>query len=89
VGPPAGGLFYKTAWRLWKAGQLPVPAEPLASGAVMIHAAPANEPHGVAWYATVFFGDQKADLDRQVFSVVPSVSSALILAFSLPRPHLI
>ena len=23
------GLSYKTAWRLWKAGKLPVPTEPL------------------------------------------------------------
>src|SRR5580692_8317882 len=58
------GLSYKTAWRLWKAGKLPVPAEQLATGTVIIHAAPANEPPGVALYARVSSGDQKADLDR-------------------------
>ena len=36
------GLSYKTAWRLWKAGKLPVPAEQLATGTVIIHAAPAS-----------------------------------------------
>ena len=55
------GLSYKTAWRLWKAGQLPVPAEQLATGTVIPHATPADEPLGVAWYARVSSGDQKAD----------------------------
>ena len=60
------GLSYKTAWRLWKAGKLPVPAEQLATGTVIIHAAPVIEPPAVALYARVSSGDQKADLDRQV-----------------------
>src|SRR6516165_11068399 len=38
------GLSYKTAWRVWKAGQLPVPAEQLATGTVIVHAAPAHGP---------------------------------------------
>src|SRR5262249_24400398 len=45
------GISYKTAWRLWKAGKLPVPA---------------NEPAGVALYARVSSADQKADLHRQL-----------------------
>jgi putative resolvase len=32
------GLSYKTAWRLWKAGKLPVPAEQLAIGTVIFTA---------------------------------------------------
>ena len=60
------GLSYKTAWRLWKAGNLPVPAEQLATGTVIVHAAPVNEPPGVALYARVSSADQKADLDRQL-----------------------
>jgi predicted site-specific integrase-resolvase len=60
------GLSYKTAWRLWKAGQLPVPAEQLATGTVIVHAAPANEPPGVALYARVSSPGQKAELDRQL-----------------------
>ena len=47
------GLSYKTASRLWKAGQLPVPAEHLATGTVILHATPVNEPPGVALYARV------------------------------------
>ncbi|HUC52653.1 MAG TPA: M1 family aminopeptidase [Candidatus Cybelea sp.] len=61
------GLSYKTLWRLWKADKRPVPAERVATGRVMIHAAPANEPPGVALYARVSSGIQKADLDRQLF----------------------
>lgn len=60
------GLSYKTAWRLWKAGKLPVPAEQLATGTVILHAAPVNEPPSVALYARVSSGDQKSDLDRQL-----------------------
>ena len=60
------GLCYKTAWRLWKAGQLPVPAEQLATGMVIVHSAPANEPPGVALSARVSSPGQKADLDRQL-----------------------
>ena len=42
-----------------------MPAEQLATGTI-IHAAPANEPPGVALYARVPSLDQKADLDRQL-----------------------
>jgi putative resolvase len=35
-------ISYKTAWRLWKTGKLPVPAEQLATGTVILHASPAN-----------------------------------------------
>lgn len=64
------GISYKTAWRLWKAGKLPVPAEQLATGTVIIHARPANEPPGVALYARVSSADQKADLNRQLSRLV-------------------
>ena len=43
-----------------------MPAELLATGTVILHAAPANEPAGVALYARVSSGDQKADLHRQL-----------------------
>jgi len=28
------GISYKTAWRLWKTGRLPLPAEQLATGTI-------------------------------------------------------
>lgn len=60
------GLSYKTAWRMWKAGKLPVPAEQLPTGTVMVHPPVSALEGGVALYARVSSSDQTADLDRQV-----------------------
>lgn len=62
------GISYKTAWRWWKAGTMPVPVEQLTSGTIIVHPAKsvANNSFGnVALYARVSSADQKADLDRQ------------------------
>ncbi|CAB4244003.1 Resolvase domain protein [Methylacidimicrobium sp. AP8] len=59
------GICYKTAWRMWKEGRLPVPAEQLPTGTVIVHAEP-SQPNGVALYARVSSSDQEADLDRQL-----------------------
>lgn len=59
------GISYKTAWRMWKDGRLPVPAEQMATGTVIVHAEP-NEVSGAALYARVSSADQKSDLDRQL-----------------------
>jgi len=60
------GVSYKTAWRMWKAGTLPVPAEQLATGTVIVHAVERETAGGVALYARVSSSDQRGDLDRQV-----------------------
>lgn len=60
------GVSYKTAWRMWKAGTLPVPAEQLATGTVIVHAVERGSAGGVALYARVSSSDQRGDLDRQV-----------------------
>ncbi len=62
----AQGISYKTAWRMWKAGTLPVPVEQLATGTVIVHAEAATSGEGVALYARVSSADQRGDLDRQV-----------------------
>ena len=59
------GISYKTAWRWWKAGTMPVPVEQLASGTVIVHEQKVISG-GVALYARVSSADQKADLDRQL-----------------------
>lgn len=59
------GISYKTAWRWWKAGTMPVPVEQLPSGTVIVHESKAISG-GVALYARVSSADQKADLDRQL-----------------------
>lgn len=58
------GISYRTAWRMWKSGRLPFPAEQLPTGTVVLH--PEKSQKGVALYARVSSHDQKADLDRQL-----------------------
>ena len=59
------GLSYKTAWRMWINGTLPVRAEQLATGTIVLHL-PEQKAVGAALYARVSGHDQKADLDRQL-----------------------
>lgn len=59
------GITYKTAWRMWKAGRLPMPATQLATGTVILDV-PEQVSVGVALYARVSSADQRADLDRQL-----------------------
>lgn len=67
------GISYKTAWRLWKNGQLPVAAEQLATGTIIVKEPEASyetEPRSVVLYARVSSSDQKQDLDRQLSRLV-------------------
>ena len=59
------GISYRTAWRWFKEGKLPVLVEQTPTGTILIkeNAAESNE---VAIYARVSSYDQKSDLDRQV-----------------------
>jgi len=50
---------------MWKSGKLPVPAEQLPTGTVIVHAEESCTS-GVALYARVSSADQKSDLDRQL-----------------------
>ena len=81
----ANGLAYQTAWRMWRHGRLPVPAEQLPTGTVIVHAPKVASIESVALYARVSSADQKADLERQLgrlaeyasrerLTVIPSVS---------------
>ncbi len=58
------GISYKTAWRIWKSGTLPVSAKQLPTGTIGVHAE--RRERGVALCAQVSSADQKADLDRQL-----------------------
>jgi predicted site-specific integrase-resolvase len=71
----ANGLTYKTAWRMWRAGRLPIPAEQLPTGTVIVHP-PQPSAGAVALYARVSSGDQKADLERQLGRLATHASSA-------------
>jgi predicted site-specific integrase-resolvase len=62
----ANGLAYKTAWRMWRDGKLPVPAEQLPTGTVIVHPPAAAPADTVALCARVSSGDQRGDLERQL-----------------------
>ena len=47
----ANGLAYKTAWRMWRDGKLPVPAEQLPTGTVIVHPPAAAPADAVALHA--------------------------------------
>ena len=61
------GISYKTAWRWWADGKLPVPAEQMPTGTVIIRDEDASVVAGaVALYARVSSADQRNDLDGQL-----------------------
>jgi putative resolvase len=62
----ANGLTYQTAWRMWRNGKRPVPAEQLPTGTVIVHPPKTPTVDSVAIYARVSSADQKADLERQL-----------------------
>ena len=72
------GISYKTAWRLWATGKLPLPAEQLATGTIIVKEPEASYeagPSSVVLYARVSSSDQKQDLDRQLSRLVEVVTS--------------
>jgi predicted site-specific integrase-resolvase len=60
------GITYKTAWRWFKAGALPVPHTQLPSGTILVHPPEVGSSETAALYARVSSGDQKPDLERQL-----------------------
>ena len=63
------GISYRTAWRWFKEGKLPILAKQLPSGTIILE--PENSRSlDVAIYARVSSFDQKNDLDRQVARLV-------------------
>ena len=59
-------VSYKTAFRWWKAGRLD--AYQLDTGTIIVRdpLSETSTPKGIAQYARVSTGEQKAELDRQV-----------------------
>jgi putative resolvase len=64
------GISYRTAWRWFKSGELPVPSKQLPSGTIIVAEADQKKANSVAIYARVSSNDQKKDLDRQVARLV-------------------
>lgn len=61
------GVSYRTAWRLFKEGKLPVPSQQLQTGTILVSEETAiKKPSAVTIYARISSRDQKKDLDTQV-----------------------
>ena len=77
------GLSYRTAWRLFKEGKLPVQAQQLQTGTILVCEEPGIEKkvNEVAVYARVSSHDQKKDLDTQVARLcVYATSKGLVVS---------
>lgn len=68
------GVDYKTAYRWFRAGILPVPSKQLPTGTILV--TPAKPVSGALLYARVSSSDQKADLDRQLSRLVVGATGA-------------
>lgn len=62
-------ISYRTAWRWFNEGKLPVEAEQTRTGTLLVKE-PTPNPFQVAIYARVSSSDQKNDLDRQISRLV-------------------
>ena len=63
------GISYRTAWRWFKEGKLPVEVEQMATGTILVKEKEILE-NRVVIYARVSSADQKNDLDRQISRLV-------------------
>jgi predicted site-specific integrase-resolvase len=68
------GVSYRTAWRWYKEGKLPVDAEKTPTGTIIIRE-PSEEVCQTAIYARVSSHDQKEDLEKQVGRLVMFANS--------------
>jgi putative resolvase len=59
------GITYQAAWKWWKAGKLPVEAEQMPTGTIIVKERKTAQG-SVALYARVSGHDQKKDLDGQL-----------------------
>jgi putative resolvase len=67
------GISYQAAWRMYRDGKLPVPAEQLPTGTIILKP-PKEATTGVAVYARVSSPEQRPELDGQVARVVEFVT---------------
>ena len=72
------GVSYRTAWRWFRDGKLPVSVEQTSSGTILVKEE-STDSNQVAIYARVSSADQKNDLDRQVSRLVMFANSQKML----------
>lgn len=63
------GISYRTAWRWFKKGELPITAEQTKSGTILIKDEE-EQSNAVVIYARVSSADQKKDLNQQIGRLV-------------------
>ena len=68
------GVHPQTAYRWFREGTMPVPAQRLPSGTIMVEVTDDARQGQVVVYARVSSADQRADLDRQVARVTAWVT---------------
>jgi len=78
------GLTYAGAWKMFRAGNLPIRAEQLPSGTILVFP-PEAKAQGVALYARVSSADQKDDLDRQISRLSEYAASNRMLVIEIVR----
>lgn len=66
----AQGIDYKTAYRWFRSGILPVPCTQLPTGTILVSPPLEAAKSGVAVYGRVSSAGQKKDLDRQIARLV-------------------
>ena len=65
------GVDYKTVYRWFRNGVLPVPSTQIKStGTILVHPSIPGSDSDVALYARVSSADKKSDLDRQIARLV-------------------
>jgi putative resolvase len=79
-------VHYRTAWRWWRDGKLPVPARQTATGTILVEvsAAGAVLPQRGGVYAGVL-AHQRSDLDRQVARVTEWVTGQRLAVAEVVR----
>jgi putative resolvase len=65
VGEKAG-IKYKTAWLWWQSSKLPVRAEQMPTGTIIVHEEDSPAGGAAALYARLSSADQKKDLEAQL-----------------------
>lgn len=68
------GIDYKTAYRWFRAGSLPIPSTQISTGTILVHPPEAKSNEAIL-YARVSSFDQAADLDRQIARLVEFATS--------------
>src|SRR5262245_50391549 len=82
-------ISYMTAWRWFRDGKLPVEAEQMPTGTIIVKAAAGADSTGVVLYARVSSAAQKPEMDKQIARLLDFASKKKlsVIFFSQRIPH--